>query len=231
MINDYQIIEVSWEERFLRKRTHPQSVKITTPGLLEQMKSKLYESGKDSLYSYYESIPSILTKYTSPLSGELDYKTPLDFMDVYYYRPGMIACVSERVKRILEYVKVDSAEFILFPINLKNQADLFYLLFVPMIPITRANIDFSKSEYVDNHVGTKEAVIISSAEEYLCHQGDFKPQKIVLSSIAPKRNIYHIESCSHVFYSKKIVDCFINEKITGAKVIPYGEICTLEIAE
>ena len=227
---DYHIIDVSWENKYLRGRTYPQSVRITTSGFLERLKEKLYEERDDSLYHYYQSIPSILNEFPDQLQGELDYKQPLDFMGVYYTRPGMVACVSNRVKAIFDNIGVKSNEYILKPISIKNQPVLYYVLFIPIIPLSKAGIDYSASVFTYTHndkIGN--SLTINNANDFLNHQADYSPQRIVLEQPKPFRDIYHIEACTDIFYSNRIAEAFRNEHISGAKVFPPEAKCKLVI--
>ena len=226
-VNQYQIIEVSWEEKYLKGRTHPQSVRILTPGFLDELKKLLYAEGDESFHEYFDKIPEILERYPDPLIGELDYKRPLDFMDVYFNRPGMIACISERVKAILERQVINRSEYLLKPIQLVNQPDMYYVLFIPMINIHNAGIDFKQSKYIYNKSDNKgDNLVIKNTEDYLKHQDKYIPTKLVLKT-NELRSIYHIESCIHIFYSKAIVESFLAERITGASVVPEGQFCSL----
>lgn len=69
-VNQYQIIEVSWEEKYLKGRTHPQSVRILTPGFLDELKKLLYAEGDESFHEYFDKIPEILERYPDPLIGD-----------------------------------------------------------------------------------------------------------------------------------------------------------------
>lgn len=55
-VNQYQIIEVSWEEKYLKGRTHPQSVRILTPGFLDELKKLLYAEGDESFHEYFDHV-------------------------------------------------------------------------------------------------------------------------------------------------------------------------------
>lgn len=227
---DYHIIDVSWDYKYLRGRPYPQSVRITTSGLLDCLKEILYEERPDSLYNYYQSLPSLLNGFPEQLHGELDYKNPLDFMGVYYTRPGMVACVSNRVKSIFDTIGVNPDEYILKPITIKNQSAIYYVLFIPMIPISKAGIDFSTSVFSYAHNDNEgNHVVISNARDYLENQADYVPQKIVLEQTKVLQDIYHIESCSNIFYSSRIVEAFKNEHISGAKIFPLEGKCKLVI--
>lgn len=229
----YQIIEVSWEEELLRRRTHPQSVKVTTPGFLDFLKKKYYEYYDAGRYlDYYSDLHMLLSSFDDPLSGELDYKGPIDYMLAYYYRRGMIACVSERFKTILDDKGVDKEEYILKPINIKGLSDCYYLFFVPMISRHQAHIVYKESEFYIDDIDSplhKQSISILSDDDY-SRFPRIKTRKIVLNSGNKGiRDIYYIDVCNHVFFSERIIEAFESQHIIGAKIVPWGNKCTLVV--
>lgn len=230
-MTEYQIIEVSWEEDLLRNRSHPQSVKVTTPGFLDFLKNKYYEyfdAGRP--LDYYSDLSLLLSSFKDPLSGVLDYKVPTDYMLAYYYRRGMVACVSERVKIILEDNEVNKEEYILKPIRIKGLSEVYYLFFVPMISRCSAHIVYDESEFYIDDIDSplhKQIISIRSDEDYR-RIPNLKPRKIVLNTgNIDTRDIYYINGCNDVFFSKKITDAFSCQRIIGARIVPCGNKCTL----
>lgn len=231
MVSQYQIIEVSWEKRFLQGRSFPQSVKITTPGFLARLKEE-FESEfntKGVSFGYYDRLPDIVNDFSDPLTGEMDYKCPLDYMDAYYYRRGMIACVSEKVKTILERNMVTDKDFYLKPIKIKNVEDLFYVLFVPLISFDDARVDFGRSVFQIADVDDPhyhERIRLSSVKEYKDYKY-LESKQIYLMKPAIERSVWFHEACSYCFFSQEIANSFVQEKVTGATVVPLGERCSL----
>lgn len=54
----YPIIELSWEKKYLKNRSFPQSVKITTPGFLETIKKLLYDYDDTGVSPYFQRLRS-----------------------------------------------------------------------------------------------------------------------------------------------------------------------------
>ncbi len=217
----YPIIELSWEKKYLKNRSFPQSVKITTPGFLETIKKLLYDYDDTGVSPYFQRLRSFLEREDRLLTGVMDYKTPLDWMGVYYFSWGMVSCINEKVKTILENNAAET-EFLLKQISIKGVDEPYYVLFVFMLSFEEAGVVFSNSEYevVDRNSSDYGRLIhLTDSDEYRQHQLDFVPRKLCINPPGKRRGIYFIESCSQLFYSPEIAEAFAVNHISGASVL------------
>ena len=227
----YPEIELSWENKYLKNRSYPQSVRITTPGFLENIQRLLYDYDDNDVRPYFQRLHSFLKQDDKRLTGVMDYKNPLDWMGVYYTRWGMVSCINEKVKSILEKNCADS-DYLLKPISVKGVEDPYYVLFVYMLSFEEAGVVFSESEYAvvdrnSSHFGEK--IHLNGPEEYRKHQLDYVPKRLCLHPLIKKKGIYFIESCSHIFYAPEIAKSFVANKVSGARIVPANENCILTV--
>ena len=95
---EYQQIKVSSDEKLLKRRAAPQTVRILNKEFDEYM--EMYNT---SVQMNIENSDWLYDRIPENLEGKLEYKDlTWDFMFAAYYRLGMIAAVSEKVKNILE---------------------------------------------------------------------------------------------------------------------------------
>lgn len=61
---------------------------------------------------------------------------------------------------------------------------MYYVLFIPMINIHNAGIDFKQSKYIYNKSDNKgDNLVIKNTEDYLKHQDKYIPNKLVKGAI------------------------------------------------
>ena len=145
MINKfYRKLDSSWDEKLLGRRSAPQAVKITTPDFF----TKYYSLPMD-FEEYFKDVAGFYDKMPSELSGKLDYKTtPYDYMEAYFFRPGMSGCISEKVKTIFTKHGVSKNEYYLKPINILGVSQQHYILFFPFKSLFEdADIIWSQSTF------------------------------------------------------------------------------------
>ena len=126
---EYQAVWVSWDQKLLGRRSGPQTVKILTQAFDEYMR----ENNSDT-FMHIRNLDWLYDRIPLPLKGKFIYKDDSwDYMDAIYSRFGMIAAVSERVKRILEDLNVSQDEYVLKPISVEGSDRQIYLLFIKKI--------------------------------------------------------------------------------------------------
>ncbi len=213
----YREIELSWDERLLGKRAAPQSVKILTPDFFSKYYPRLADwDWKD----YLENKDSFYDRIPKPLRGKMDYKNPLDYMGVYFYRPGMEACVSWTVKKVFDDLSIDSSQYKLIPIEIDNTLGDYYVLFYPFTGLFEdSGVIWSQCLFVDDSNGEEYA--IKGKEDYLVNLRD--PQKEIVAKriVLPSRyrsydviNLWHSCRC---FLSARLASSLCN--ILGTEMI------------
>ena len=236
MVHQYQIIDVSWDEKILKGHSHPQSVMIITPLFLECLKKQYNDYSSSGNYLlYYKKLKSIVDNFDCPLSGVLDYKKPLDYMIAYHYRRGMVACVSKKFIACLEKQKVACpSEYFVKPIALNGIDELYYVLFIPMTGLQESSIDFQKSEFYIEDVESphfKENAHIKDLEDFNKTRYAV-PRKLFLHTHSEPKSIYQIESCPHVFISELLVKELLQSNITGLDITPLNDApCKLYVED
>lgn len=227
MITDslsYHQIRVSYDEKLLNRRAEPQSVSITTPNFFKQYYPHLYEWDWNKYFAereyFYRSMPN-------PLVGKLWYKGPIDFMDACYLRKGMVACVSEKVRRILIELHVNKEEYILHPIVISKEDASYYVLFVPFLSIEELKIDFDNTVFdfapwPDEQLGSfrgKEELY-----EYLSkNDKPLRTNTLVLNESLTQRDIINAGFIhGDIYFSDRILDAFNEEHVIGYQVLRPG---------
>ena len=220
----YHQISVSYDERLLKHRAAPQSVSITTPDFFNKYYPNLYYWDWDQYFSdrdkFYRDIPN-------PLVGKLWYKGPIDFMDACYLRQGMVACVSEKIKKILMALQVKENEYILHPIVISKEETPYYILFIPFLSIEELKIDFDNTvfdyaswpnEELRPFQGEKELY-----EYLLDKEKPLKAVKLVLDSSLMQRDIINAGFIhGNIYFSNRIIDAFYEKNVIGYQVLQPG---------
>lgn len=223
MSNKYYNIQISWDEKLLKNRAVPQSVKITSKEFDIYMRANEFQ-GDWNAYSkrqtwLFDNIPE-------PIYGKLDYKGPIDYMWPYYVRNSMIACVSEKVKTIFERLNVSKEEYILKRVFIKGYEDTpFYLLFVPLRPAN--DIIFPACTIVERGVaGTFDvrpvSVQINNYDD-LCKARDREMIETSVRELVVKKDYYGMDVFQFqgqmaVFCLERLANAFREENVVGAEI-------------
>lgn len=213
----YYQIRVTWDEKLLKRRGSPQSVSITTKDFFSKYYPRLYDWDWENYFSgrddFYKRIPS-------PLTGKLWYKGPIDFMEACYIRGGMVACVSEKVKKIFEELGVNKNEYILHPISIQKEDGTFYILFVPFLSIQELGIDYRYSTFETRD----EDVFLFSGDkmlnDYLSnHENTLLATKLVLNPPIKDKDIINAGYIhGGIYFSDRIIKAFDHYNVIGYEV-------------
>jgi hypothetical protein len=217
-------ISVSYDERLLKRHAEPQSVSITTPRFFKEYYPNIrdwdwtvYFANRDC---FYRSIPN-------PLIGKLWYKGPIDFMDACYLRKGMVACVSEKIRRILMELQVNKEEYILHPIVISKEEALYYILFIPFLSIEELKIDFDNSVFDYALWPNEKLRYFRSKEElyeYLLNRDNpLRTKRLVLDKSLMQRDIINAGFIhGDIYFSNRIIEAFNEEQVIGYQVLQPG---------
>lgn len=209
MNKEYYSVGVSWDEKLLKNRPVPQEVKILTKEFDEYMR----EYNSDT-FMHIKNLDWLYDKIPSGLEGKLRYKdSTWDYMHAVYFRFGMIAAVSERVKKVLEETDVSKDEYVLKPITIQGCEGPYYLMFISTI---------SDSELIYSHstfdgYGVEGIVQFSSYEERI-KVDDIGVRNIYLPESYRSRDIIKLQSTPAVYFSKRLFDAFEMNKIKGIEL-------------
>lgn len=213
----YREIEVSWDEKLLRKRAAPQAVKILTPGFFTKYYPRLYDW---DWKEYFENRDSFYERIPKPLQGKMDYKKPWDYMGVYFYRPGMDACVSGAVKRLFESLHIDADQYRMIPIELDYAQGEYYVLFYPFTGLFEdSGVIWPQCVFINDRTGEKYR--FKGKEDYLLYLHDptkmVKAKRIVLPSSYRTNDIINLWHSGRCFLSERLVSSLCN--IIGTEVV------------
>lgn len=216
---EYQAVWVSWDQKLLGRRSGPQTVKILTQAFDEYMR----ENNSDT-FMHIRNLDWLYDRIPLPLKGKFIYKDDSwDYMDAIYSRFGMIAAVSERVKRILEDLNVSQDEYVLKPISVEGSDRQIYLLFIKKI--SDAELIYPESSF---KVYPPERMMhFSSYNERAMVPDGCGVRDIFLPESYRNRDIINLQSSVPVFFSQRLVDAFEENKIKGFSVFLKNHKTTL----
>ena len=212
MINiEYQAIEVSWDQKLLGRRSGPQTVKILTQAFDEYMR----ENNSDT-FMHIRNLDWLYDRIPLPLIGRFLYKDDSwDYMSAIYFRFGMIAAVSQKVKIILEDLNVSQDEYVLKPISVEGSDRQIYLLFIKTI--SDAELIYPESTF---NVDESESMMhFSSYNERAMVPDGCGVRDIFLPESYRNRDIINLQSSVPVFFSQRLVDAFEKNNIKGFAVV------------
>lgn len=230
MVVKYALLTQRWEyAKELIKREQGRRDEWTySPLLMEKYKELCH---KDSGHRAFDvswdkkllgnrAAPQGLKILNENLEGRLDYEDfSWDFMLAYYARPGMVAAVSGKVRKILEDLNVLKDEYTLKPVRILGREEQYYLLFLHQIPHTE--IDFSKSLYKGNEKTYRK---FSSYSEYM-EKTDFAIIGFpVLPKKYKKRDLICIQDCAIHYMSARLIKAFQESGVKGIEFSPTSNL-------
>lgn len=218
---EYRQIDVSWDEKLLKRRAAPQTVRILNKEFDEYM-----EMYNNSVQMNIENSDWLYDRIPENLEGKLDYKDlTWDYMKAAYVQFGMIAAVSEKVKNILEELNVSKEEYTLKPIKIKDYDLTYYLMFVPFISdeeilLNNSDVRFKKKPDRKLPVETLEQVheYDKRIDTFVFYKTMTLPKKFQARDI-----IYVPRATIRPHFSKRLIDAFEKNKVKGWEFFYYFE--------
>lgn len=226
----YALLTQRWEyaEELIKREQGRRDEWTYSPLLMEKYKELCH---KDSGHRAFDvswdkkllgnrAAPQGLKILNENLEGRLDYEDfSWDFMLAYYARPGMVAAVSGKVRKILEDLNVLKDEYTLKPVRILGREEQYYLLFLHQIPHTE--IDFSKSLYKGNEKTYRK---FSSYSEYM-EKTDFAIIGFpVLPKKYKKRDLICIQDCAIHYMSARLIKAFQESGVKGIEFSPTSNL-------
>lgn len=230
-MNEYQQfhqIDVSYDETLLKNRSEPQSVSITTRDFFKKYYPRLYDWDWDS---YFEDKEGFYKRIPTPLSGRLWYKGPVDFMDACYLRPGMVACVSEKVKEILADLQINNEEYYLHPITISKEDGAFYILFVPFLSVEELQIDFENTLFNFKPWPEEQLTRFQNNNELLTYLSQ-KDNPLWTKRLVLNKSLCHKDIINagfihgDIYFSNRIIEAFEKEHVIGYQILQPNSIGT-----
>lgn len=226
MINNVHFfqIESSWDEGVLKHHQTPQSVKITTPGFFNKYYPQFYYWDWGQYFAdregFYQRIPV-------PLKGKLEYKGAIDFMDSTYLRDGIVACVSKKVKDILQNNMVAPNNYYLIPIELSNEIGDFFVFFIPFLSLSELKINYALTHFIINEKDTLFQNETELANYLLNHDNPLRTSSLCLDVSLQNLDIINAGFVhGYIYFSERIIKAFGNSGIVGFSVKHGGTIGT-----
>ncbi len=213
----YREVEISWEPAILGRKSVPQAVKITTHGFFTEFYPRLIDWDWEL---YFQDKSAFYDRIPTPLQGRLDYKKPIDYMKVYYFRPGMEACVSESVKKHFESLDVDRDQYRLIPIDLGVSSSDFYVLFYPFTSLfEESDVKWSKCIFTDRF--SYEEIVFRGKDDFISnllnHQKDVRAKRIVLPSKYRSYDVINMWHSGRCFLSERLASSL--STIKGVEIV------------
>ena|SRR3712207_48776 len=193
----------------------PHTVEITSSDFNEYIYTK-----NRNIIMYFENLSTLYKKMPDTLTGKiLDRKDFVDFMDCSPACPSLVAVVSRKVKNILEYMNVHKSEYILKEIIIDKVESDFFLLFVPLIRDTE--FIYPMCRFV-NLFDKSDIKLFEKREDYYKAPEEYVVKKITLSNKYENFDLLYPQGICGVFFSERIINAFVEEKISGYDIIRGG---------
>lgn len=176
----------------------------------------------------------LINQYSIPklnlggIKGQLLKKAKIT--DIMVFSPFMFGfeyIVSEKFVSCLIEANVSQDDYTLFPIELKDVNQRFYLFFVPMIPVSE--VDFSKSLLYPNIQildDDKTYLNVNSYEEY-CKLNETNPlnsfEKMTLPGKYKKKEVLSVQGASRIFLSESLIDLLKSNEISNL-IVPERQV-------
>ena len=230
MVVKYALLTQRWEyaEELIKREQGRRDEWTYSPLLMEKYKELCHEDSGHRAFDVSwdkkllgnRAAPQGLKILNENLEGRLDYEDfSWDFMRAYYARPGMVAAVSGKVRKILEDLNVLKDEYTLKPVRILGREEQYYLLFLHQIPHTE--IDFSKSLYKGNEKTYRK---FSSYSEYM-EKTDFAIIGFpVLPKKYKKRDLICIQDCAIHYMSARLIKAFQESGVKGIEFSPTSNL-------
>ena len=139
-------------------------------------------------------------------------KDYVDFMDFSPACLSLKAVVSAKVKNVLEQIHVRKSEYILKRIKIDGIASDFYLLFVPIIKDTE--FVYPKCEFID--IYNEKCKVFQNRKEFYNDNDIYFPKRITLTPKYKNQDLLYPQG-SDVFFSKRVLDAFADEKMAQVR--------------
>ena len=219
----YYQITFTLDKRIRGRYEMPHTVKIKSKDFLDYVSEK-----NRNILMYFKNEHDIYINMPDEIEGQIiKRKDYVDFMDFSPACLSLKAVVSAKVKNVLEQIHVRKSEYILKRIKIDGIASDFYLLFVPIIKDTE--FVYPKCEFID--IYNEKCKVFQNRKEFYNDNDIYFPKRITLTPKYRNQDLLYPQG-SDVFFSKRVLDAFADEKIVGYDIIRGGCFyCTVETTD
>lgn len=133
------------------------------------------------------------------------------------YYPTLKYAVSEKVKTILEELKVNKSEYHLEEFSIERNDEKFYFLFIPLLKSIEY-LDFSKSVFIENM--EENEIIFDNYEQYT--ESFCRAKTLYVKKELENREIVSLQA-GGPFYSERIIEAFQKQNVIGYEIISGGD--------
>lgn len=192
----------------------PHTISIDTPNFL-----KYILDNNKTISMYFENRKNLYEEMPDNLRGKLIKRNDvIDFMDFTPSCLSLVAVVSYKIKQIFEHLNVSKDEYVFKKISIKNYAEEFYLLFIPIIPDTEFVYPkcIFKDMFDNGNIKT-----FNNRTEYYNDPNDYCLKKVVLKDTYRDYDLLYPQG-GGFFFSERIVNAMQRENIVGYDLVKGG---------
>ena len=168
---------------------------------------------------YFENRKNLYEEMPDNLRGKLIKRNDvIDFMDFTPSCLSLVAVVSYKIKQIFEHLNVSKDEYVFKKISIKDYAEEFYLLFIPIIPDTEFVYPkcIFKDMFDNGNIKT-----FNNRTEYYNDPNDYCLKKVVLKDTYRDYDLLYPQG-GGFFFSERIVNAMQRENIVGYDLVKGG---------
>lgn len=179
-----------------------------------------------NIQKYFDDKKDLVALLPDKVTGKIFQKNkkPIDFMKVIPFVVGLQYIVSEKVKTVFDALKIEGNQYQFKKMNISGTEDIYYFLMIPIEKDSSA-INYSRSIFYDKILETN--IVFESFENYKRESigRNLLVKQIVLNERFENHDIINLQ-CAGPFFSSRIMDAFIQNKVLGYRVIEKGELFT-----
>lgn len=192
----------------------PHTISIDTPNFL-----KYILDNNKTISMYFENRKNLYEEMPDNLRGKLIKRNGvIYFMDFTPSCLSLVAVVSYKIKQIFEHLNVSKDEYVFKKISIKDYAEEFYLLFIPIIPDTEFVYPkcIFKDMFDNGNIKT-----FNNRTEYYNDPNDYYLKKVVLKDTYRDYDLLYPQG-GGFFFSERIVNAMQRENIVGYDLVKGG---------
>ncbi|MCJ8155261.1 hypothetical protein MKJ01_15965 [Chryseobacterium sp. SSA4.19] len=212
----YYQIQATIDSKIIGRSELPLSVEISDKRFLTFRKEYLVDVNK-----YFEK-SNVYEDFPKDIKAKMYQrkKNPIDLMLVMPMCLGIPFIVSEKIKKILENLKVNKSEYHLEKLFIEGSYEAFYFLFIPMLK-NSDTINYNKSVFYS--ASQDRFAVFGTFENYLTEKiNRFKVKRLFISKKFQNQDIIRLQAAGP-FFSERLVDAFEESNVVGYEIIKGGD--------
>lgn len=217
-MSKYYQIRASIDSKIIGRSELPITVEIKNKVFSEQSRKYTLDVNK-----YFEEQLNVYDNFPKELSGKMYQrkKKPIDIMSVMPFYMSLKYAISEKVKIILEELKINKSEYHLEEFEIEDSDEKFYFLFIPLLKNSEY-VNYEKTVYYDGLNEKYET--FGSYEKYETEKknGNFRAKTLYVKKELESRDIISVQA-GGPFYSERIIEAFQKENVIGYEIISGGD--------